>query len=34
MIVDGFFEAVLQKIKSDDVKETLRNFIKGKKGSL
>ena len=29
MIVDGLFEAVLQKIKQDDIRETLRIFIKG-----
>ncbi|ODS31010.1 MAG: FeS cluster assembly protein SufD [Candidatus Scalindua rubra] len=31
MIVDGLFEAVLQKIKTDDVKKALRDFVKGKK---
>ncbi len=31
MIVDGLFEAVLQKIKTDDLKEILRGFVKGEK---
>jgi len=31
MIVDGLFEAVLRKVKTDDIKKTLREFIKGKK---
>ncbi len=31
MIVNGLFEAVLRKVKTDDVKKTLRDFIKGKK---